>query len=108
MAFSIFFFNSSSFAVSSFFNASFASLISTIFFLPSILSTGFTCPCFFVTSLPPPLITDSLAPTALPLLNATLSGVLKYCSIPSNCAFEVDPSNHMSRKKAIIAVTKSA
>ncbi len=40
--------------------------------------------------------------------NATLSGVLKYSDIPIRSPFVVEPNNHISRKNAIIAVTKSA
>ena len=39
---------------------------------------------------------------------ATFSGVLKYSAMPDMSPLEVEPSSHINRKNAIIAVTKSA
>ena len=49
-----------------------------------------------------------LSPEPEPPSIATFSGFLKCSAMPSRSPLEVEPSSHMSRKKAIIAVTKSA
>ena len=41
-------------------------------------------------------------------MSATLSGALKKSAMPFLSPSVVEPSSHISRKKAIIAVTKSA
>jgi hypothetical protein len=40
--------------------------------------------------------------------SAACSGVLKYSAIPFSCTGVAELSSHISRKNAIIAVTKSA
>ncbi len=71
-------------------------------------STLRTSPSLRVTSLPPPLMTLLRSDAEEPPLIATFSGVLKYSAMPSSVALDVELSSHISRKKAIIAVTKSA
>ena len=48
------------------------------------------------------------SPAPEPPMSEILSGVLKNSAIPCNSALVVEPSSHISRKNAIIAVTKSA
>ena len=48
------------------------------------------------------------SPLPEPPCIATLSGVLKYSAMPDRSPFAVEPSSHINRKNAIIAVTKSA
>ena len=67
-----------------------------------------SAPIVRVSSVPPPLITDELSPEPLPPDNATFSGVRKYSAMPWRSPLVVEPSSHISRKNAIIAVTKSA
>ena len=71
-------------------------------------STLRTSPSLRLASAPPPLITLLRSDTDVPPASATLIGVLKYSAIPSSLALEVELISHISRKKAIIAVTKSA
>ena len=71
-------------------------------------SPRLTCPVVRVRSSPPPLITLELSPDPEPPSIATCSGVLKWSAMPLRSPFVVDPSSHISRKNAIIAVTKSA
>lgn len=54
------------------------------------------------------MITEELSPLPEPPCMATLSGVLKNSEIPFKSPLVVEPSNHISKKNAIIAVTKSA
>ena len=49
-----------------------------------------------------------IAPEPEPPCCATLSGFSKNSAMPCRSPWAVEPSSHMSRKKAIIAVTKSA
>ena len=67
-----------------------------------------TSPALRVRSWPPPWMTLVAAPLPSPPIMATFKGCWKYSEMPSICALVVEPSSHMSRKKAIIAVTKSA
>ena len=48
------------------------------------------------------------SPEPSPPLIATLKGFWKYSAMPCSEPLVVEPSSHMSRKNAIIAVTKSA
>ncbi len=50
----------------------------------------------------------SAPPAPEPPVIATLNGVRKYSEMPCRSPLVVEPRSHMSRKKAIIAVTKSA
>ena len=71
-------------------------------------SERLTWPYTLVRSLPPPGMTLELLPEPSPPAIATLRGELKYAAIPCRSPLEVEPSSHISRKKAIIAVMKSA
>jgi hypothetical protein len=57
---------------------------------------------------PPPRTTCDESPEPLPPSSATLSGALKKSAMPFLSPSVVEPSSHISRKNAIIAVTKSA
>ena len=59
-------------------------------------------------SWPPPRTTCDESPAPLPPSSATLSGALKKSAMPFLSPSVVEPSSHMRRKNAIIAVTKSA
>src|SRR6478672_6166986 len=59
-------------------------------------------------SAPPPLTMLVASPAPEPPMSEILSGVLKYSEMPFRSALVVEPSSHISRKNAIIAVTKSA
>ena len=67
-----------------------------------------TWPSWRDRSWPPPWITELLSPLPEPPAIATFSGVLKNSEMPFKSPFDVEPSSHISRKKAIMAVTKSA
>ena len=56
----------------------------------------------------PPVSTLTGSPATLPDVTATRSGVRKYSEMPSRSAWADVVSSHISRKKAIMAVTKSA
>ncbi|MNT62701.1 hypothetical protein D3C72_2004490 [compost metagenome] len=58
--------------------------------------------------MPPPGITAVASPAPSPPCSASFSGIWKYCEMPLRAPAEVEPSSHINRKKAIIAVTKSA
>ena len=73
-----------------------------------MVSPFLTWPLRRVRSVPPPWITDELSPLPEPPDIATFSGVWKYSEMPFRSPLVVEPSSHISRKKAIIAVTKSA
>ena len=49
-----------------------------------------------------------LLPEPSPPCIATLSGEAKYEAMPCSSPLAVEPSSHISKKKAIMAVTKSA
>ena len=49
-----------------------------------------------------------VSPEPSPPASATFSGVLKYSAMPASVPCDTDDSSHISRKNAIIAVTKSA
>jgi hypothetical protein len=53
-------------------------------------------------------MTLELPPLPEPPASATFRGVLKYSAMPCKSPLAVDPSSYINRKKAIIAVTKSA
>ena len=59
-------------------------------------------------SVPPPLTTCDESPEPLPPISATFSGELKKSAMPFLSPSVVEPRSHISRKNAIIAVTKSA
>ena len=71
-------------------------------------SPRLTSPTVRVRSSPPPFRTLELSPEPDPPISATWRGVLKWSAMPFRSPFVVEPSSHISRKKAIIAVTKSA
>ncbi len=77
-------------------------------FFSAFTSPCLTWPALRVRSLPPPLMTLEASPEPEPPCMATFSGVEKYSAMPCRSPLAVEPSSHMSRKKAIIAVTKSA
>src|SRR3954466_2202282 len=59
-------------------------------------------------SAPPLLMMLVASPAPEPPMSEILSGVLKNSEMPFKSALVVEPSSHISRKNAIIAVTKSA
>ena len=67
-----------------------------------------TWPVCRLRSVPPPRTTCDESPAPLPPISATLSGALKKSAMPFLSPSVVEPSSHISRKNAIIAVTKSA
>ena len=67
-----------------------------------------TWPVVRVRSAPPPRTTCDESPEPLPPSSETLSGALKKSAMPFLSPSVVEPSSHISRKNAIIAVTKSA
>ena len=71
-------------------------------------SACLTWPPWRDRSVPPPLMTCDESPEPLPPISATFSGELKKSAMPFLSPSVVEPSSHMSRKNAIIAVTKSA
>jgi hypothetical protein len=72
------------------------------------VSPSLTWPVVRVRSAPPPRTTDDESPEPLPPSSETLSGALKKSAMPFLSPSVVEPSSHISRKNAIIAVTKSA
>jgi hypothetical protein len=78
--------------------------------------SGFLSSCVFIASRPPPmLITAVLAPpgpicpgAALTDLPCSMLGFLKYSNMAARVSLSTAATSHMTMKKAIIAVTKSA
>ena len=58
--------------------------------------------------MPPPGTGAVRSPTPLPPISDSFSGCWKYSEIPFSVFSLAELSSHISRKKAIIAVTKSA
>jgi hypothetical protein len=71
-------------------------------------SPRLTAPAARVRSSPPPVTTELESPEPSPPDSETCSGDWKYSEMPLRSPLVVEPSSHMSRKKAIMAVTKSA
>ena len=67
-----------------------------------------TRPADLLRSSPPPVMMLSLLPEPSPPSKDTLTGWLKKSAMPLRSPLVVEPSSHISRKKAIMAVTKSA
>ena len=73
-----------------------------------LIASFLTCPSRRVRSFPPPWIRLVRSPVPAPLLGIASSGVWKYSEIPCSWVWLAVLISHMSRKNAIIAVTKSA
>ena len=75
----------------------------------SLLSSALeTSPSLRVRSLPPPTKIP-LDPVVLGPVETIFSiGILKYSEIPFKSSLETEAKSHISKKKAIMAVTKSA
>ncbi|MEZ5701731.1 MAG: hypothetical protein R3E42_06835 [Burkholderiaceae bacterium] len=50
----------------------------------------------------------SLLPVPSPPIKEIFAGEVKYSAMPLRSPLEVEPKSHINRKKAIMAVTKSA
>ena len=71
-------------------------------------SARFSSPTTLEMLSPPPLIIRVASPEPWPPDRETRRGFWKYAEIPARSPAVVDPNTHISRKKAIMAVTKSA
>ena len=71
-------------------------------------SPSFTWPVVRERSVPPPRSTCDESPEPEPPISDTRSGELKKSAMPFLSPSVVEPSSHISRKNAIMAVTKSA
>ena len=86
---------------------SFCSFTSFFESLPLVMPL-LTWPSLRVRSVPPPGTGAVASPTPLPPIRDSLSGCWKYSEMPFSVFSLAELSSHISRKKAIIAVTKSA
>ena len=79
------------------------------------MPVSFLCAVLGASMAPPMLITAVLAPpgplapfAALTECPASMLGFLKYSKIAARCCLLTELTSHITKKNAIIAVTKSA
>ena len=72
------------------------------------MSPSLIWPMVRVRSVPPPRSRLDESPAPEPPISETRSGELKKSAMPFLSPSVVEPSSHIRRKKAIMAVTKSA
>ena len=86
---------------------SFCSFTSFFLSLPFVMPL-LTWPSLRVRSVPPPGTGAVASPTPAPPISDSFSGCWKYSEMPFRVFSLAELSSHISRKKAIMAVTKSA